>query len=83
MASGKMRIVVLFGGRSAELCFRSFSNQCHECAGSGQYEAVPVFVARAGQWLLSRFVNGARWKSRQAAQSFALFRRLWACHRGS
>ncbi|ENT05788.1 D-alanine-D-alanine ligase A [Brucella sp. 63/311] len=60
MASGKMRIVVLFGGRSAEhdVSVLSATNVMN-ALDPAKYEAVPVFVTRAGQWLLSRFVNGA------------------------
>ncbi|ENR03422.1 D-alanine-D-alanine ligase A [Brucella ovis IntaBari-2006-46-332] len=69
MASGKMRIVVLFGGRSAEhdVSVLSATNVMN-ALDPAKYEAVPVFVTRAGQWLLSRFVNGALEKPSSGAE---------------
>jgi D-alanine-D-alanine ligase len=55
----KLRIAVLFGGRSAEhdVSVLSATNVMRALEPS-KYEAVPVFVTREGQWLLSRFENG-------------------------
>jgi D-alanine-D-alanine ligase len=56
---GKLRIAVLFGGRSAEhdVSVMSATNVMGALAPS-KYEAVPIFVTREGEWLLSRFENG-------------------------
>jgi D-alanine-D-alanine ligase len=55
-SSGKLRILVLFGGRSPEhdVSVLSATNVMRALV-PGKYEAVPVFVTRQGQWLLSRF----------------------------
>jgi len=57
--SKKLRIAVLFGGRSAEhdVSVLSATNVMHALE-SARYEAVPVFITREGQWLLSRFEDG-------------------------
>jgi len=56
---GRLRIAVLFGGRSAEhdVSIMSATNVMGALEPS-KYEAVPIFVTREGQWLLSRFENG-------------------------
>lgn len=56
---GKLRIAVLFGGRSAEhdVSVMSATNVVGALEPS-KYEAVPIFVTREGEWLLSRFENG-------------------------
>ena len=56
---GKLRIAVLFGGRSAEhdVSVMSATNVMGALEPS-KYEAVPIFVTREGEWLLSRFENG-------------------------
>jgi D-alanine-D-alanine ligase len=54
-----LRIAVLFGGRSAEhdVSVLSATNVMRALAPA-KYDAVPVFVTRGGQWLLSRFEDG-------------------------
>lgn len=57
--SKKLRIAVLFGGRSAEHDVSVLSaTNVMAALDPMKYEAVPVFVTRAGQWLLSSFDNG-------------------------
>jgi D-alanine-D-alanine ligase len=57
---GKLRIVVLFGGRSAEHEVSVLSATNVMAALSPEkYDCVPVFVTRAGKWLLSRYEDGA------------------------
>lgn len=55
----KLRIAVLFGGRSAEhdVSVLSATNVMRALAPA-RYEPVPVFVTREGQWLLSSFEDG-------------------------
>jgi D-alanine-D-alanine ligase len=52
----KLRIAVLFGGRSAEheVSVMSATNVLRALSPE-RYEAVPVFVTREGQWLLAGF----------------------------
>ncbi|WP_036257631.1 D-alanine--D-alanine ligase family protein [Mesorhizobium sp. WSM3224] len=56
----RLRIGVLFGGRSAEheVSLLSAANVM-QALDPAKYDAVPIFVTREGQWLLSRFGNGA------------------------
>lgn len=58
--STRLRILVLFGGRSAEhdVSVMSATNVLR-ALDPVKYDAVPVFVTREGQWLLSRFEDGA------------------------
>ncbi|MBX3583773.1 MAG: D-alanine--D-alanine ligase [Rhizobiaceae bacterium] len=58
-ASGKLRIAVLFGGRSSEhdVSVMSGTNVMRALDPS-KYEAVPIFVTREGRWLLSSFEGG-------------------------
>ncbi|MBP2557977.1 D-alanine-D-alanine ligase [Neorhizobium galegae] len=58
--SNRLRICVLFGGRSAEhdVSVLSATNVMH-ALDPEKYDAVPVFVTREGQWLLSAFEDGA------------------------
>ena len=58
-APGRVRIAVLFGGRSAEhdVSILSATNVLR-ALDPGKYDVVPIFVTRQGQWLLSRFVEG-------------------------
>jgi D-alanine-D-alanine ligase len=60
VAEKKLRIGVLFGGRSAEheVSLLSAANVM-AALDPAKYDAVPIFVTREGQWLLSRFENGA------------------------
>lgn len=57
--SGKLRIAVLFGGRSAEhdVSVLSAANVMKALAPE-KYDPVPIFVTREGQWLLSAYENG-------------------------
>jgi len=58
MAS-RLRIVVLFGGRSSEhdVSVMSATNVM-AALDPAKYDAVPVFVTREGQWFLSSFDDG-------------------------
>ncbi|TPI45460.1 D-alanine--D-alanine ligase [Mesorhizobium sp. B2-9-1] len=60
MAATRLRIGVLFGGRSAEheVSLLSATNVM-AALEPAKYDAVPIFVTREGQWLLSRFEDGA------------------------
>ncbi|PTE09039.1 D-alanine--D-alanine ligase family protein [Mesorhizobium helmanticense] len=55
----RLRIAVLFGGRSAEhqVSVLSATNVMRTLEPA-RYDAVPVFVTREGQWLLSSFEGG-------------------------
>ena len=55
-SSTRLRIGVLFGGRSAEhdVSVMSATNVMR-ALDPARYEAVPVFITREGQWLLSSF----------------------------
>ncbi|WP_331371310.1 D-alanine--D-alanine ligase family protein [Sinorhizobium chiapasense] len=58
-SSNRLRIAVLFGGRSAEhdVSVLSATNVMRALEPE-KYDAVPIFITREGQWLLSRFENG-------------------------
>lgn len=58
-SSHRLRIAVLFGGRSAEhdVSVLSATNVLRALEPA-RYEAVPVFVTRDGRWLLSDCENG-------------------------
>ncbi|WP_435053241.1 D-alanine--D-alanine ligase family protein [Mesorhizobium caraganae] len=60
MAAKRLRIGVLFGGRSAEheVSLLSATNVMRSLEPA-KYDAVPIFVTREGQWLLSQFKDGA------------------------
>lgn len=60
MAANRLRIAVLFGGRSAEheVSVLSATNVMRALEPA-RYDAVPIFVTREGQWLLSSFEGGA------------------------
>ncbi|MDX8452191.1 D-alanine--D-alanine ligase family protein [Mesorhizobium sp. VK9D] len=60
MTVKRLRIGVLFGGRSAEheVSLLSATNVM-AALEPAKYDAVPIFVIREGQWLLSRFEDGA------------------------
>ncbi|WP_210325249.1 D-alanine--D-alanine ligase family protein [Mesorhizobium silamurunense] len=60
MAEKRLRIGVLFGGRSAEheVSLLSATNVML-ALDPAKYDAVPIFVTRQGQWLLSSFQDGA------------------------
>jgi D-alanine-D-alanine ligase len=57
---GRVRIAVLFGGRSAEhdVSVLSATNVMNALDPAG-YDAVPIFVDRDGRWLLGAFKGGA------------------------
>jgi D-alanine-D-alanine ligase len=58
--SNRLRIAVLFGGRSAEhdVSVLSATNVAR-ALDPAKYEIVPIFVTRGGRWLLDRFQDGA------------------------
>lgn len=58
-SSNRLRIAVLFGGRSTEheVSVLSATNVMR-ALDPAKYDAVPVFVTREGQWLLSNFEDG-------------------------
>ncbi|WP_119268314.1 D-alanine--D-alanine ligase family protein [Taklimakanibacter deserti] len=60
ISPNRLRIAVLFGGRSAEhdVSVLSATNVMH-ALDPAKYDAVPVFITRQGQWLLSSFQDGA------------------------
>ena len=57
--SQKLRVAILFGGRSAEheVSVLSATNVMHALDPS-KYDALPIYVTWEGQWLVSRFENG-------------------------
>jgi D-alanine-D-alanine ligase len=56
----RLRIAVLFGGRSAEHDVSVLSaTNVMGALDPGKYDPVPVFVARDGRWLLSSLEDGA------------------------
>jgi D-alanine-D-alanine ligase len=58
-APSKLRIAVLFGGRSAEHDVSVLSaTNVMRALQPVKYDAVPVFVTREGKWLLSSFEDG-------------------------
>ncbi|MDP2781879.1 D-alanine--D-alanine ligase family protein [Devosia sp.] len=59
MRPSRLKIAVLFGGRSAEhdVSVLSATNVMAALAPE-KYEPMPIFVTREGQWLLSRFEDG-------------------------
>ena len=58
-SSDRLRIAVLFGGRSAEHDVSVLSaTNVMTALDPERYDAVPVFVSREGQWLLSAFEGG-------------------------
>ncbi|TIR22446.1 MAG: D-alanine--D-alanine ligase [Mesorhizobium sp.] len=59
MPAKRLRIGVLFGGRSAEhdVSLLSAANVM-AALDPAKYDAVPIFVTREGQWALSSFENG-------------------------
>ncbi|MCK9550781.1 D-alanine--D-alanine ligase family protein [Aquamicrobium sp.] len=58
MASSKLRIAVLFGGRSAEHDVSVLSaTNVMRALDPDRYDAVPVFVTREGQWWLSSYAD--------------------------
>lgn len=57
--STRLRIAVLFGGRSTEheVSVLSATNVL-KALEPAKYDAVPIFVTRDGRWLMSRFADG-------------------------
>lgn len=57
--SNRLRIAVLFGGRSAEhdVSVMSATNVMR-ALDPDRYDAVPVFITREGRWLISAFEDG-------------------------
>ncbi len=59
-ASSRLRIAVLFGGRSPEHDVSVLSaNNVMRALSREKYDAVPIFIARDGRWLASSFNDGA------------------------
>ncbi|MEP9388463.1 D-alanine--D-alanine ligase family protein [Mesorhizobium sp. KR9-304] len=59
VTDSKLRIAVLFGGRSAENDVSVLSaTNVMRALDPAKYEAVPVFVTREGLWLLAGFEDG-------------------------
>ena len=58
--TNRLRIGLLFGGRSAEheVSVLSATNVVNALSAE-RYDAVPIYVTREGQWLLSNVENGA------------------------
>lgn len=58
-SAGRLRILVLFGGRSSEhdVSVMSATNVMG-ALDPGKYDAVPVFVTREGQWLFTSYLDG-------------------------
>ena len=58
--TNRLRIGLLFGGRSAEheVSVLSATNVVNTLSAE-RYDAVPIYVTREGQWLLSNVENGA------------------------
>ena len=69
MAAKRLRIGVLFGGRSAEheVSVLSATNVM-AALEPAKYDAVPIFVTREGQWLLSHFEDGVLAKPSDGTQ---------------
>lgn len=58
-SGNRLRIAVLFGGRSAEHEVSVLSaNNVMRALDPGKYDAVPVFVTRDGRWLLASYADG-------------------------
>ena len=68
-SSDRLRIAVLFGGRSAEhdVSVLSATNVMRALEPT-KYDAVPVFITRQGQWLLSSFQDGTLAKPSSGAE---------------
>lgn len=59
MSSPKLRLAVLYGGRSAEhdVSIMSATNVLG-ALDAARYDVMPIFVTRAGRWLLAALVDG-------------------------
>lgn len=70
-ASTRLRIAVLFGGRSAEHDVSVLSaTNVMKALKPEKYDAVPILVTRDGQWLLSSFENGEFAKPESGTEAF-------------
>ncbi len=59
VSPSRLRIAVLFGGRSAEHDVSVLSaTNVMAALDPAKYDAVPIFITRAGQWLLAGFADG-------------------------
>lgn len=68
-SSNRLRIAVLFGERSAEHDVSVLSaTNVMRALDPAKYDAVPIFVTREGQWLLSSFSGGLLAKPAEGAQ---------------
>jgi len=57
--NSKLRIAVLYGGRSAEHDVSVLSaTNVMRALSPAKYDALPIFVARSGTWFLSSFADG-------------------------
>lgn len=67
--SNRIRLLVLFGGRSAEhdVSVMSATNVM-AALDPVKYDAVPVFITRDGRWLQSSFTDGALARPEAAAE---------------
>ncbi|HEY6632977.1 MAG TPA: D-alanine--D-alanine ligase family protein [Rhizobiaceae bacterium] len=60
MTTDRLRIAVLFGGRSAEHDVSVLSaTNVMRALDPAKYDAVPIFVTREGRWLLASYYDGA------------------------
>ncbi len=60
MANGKLRVAVLFGGRSAEHdVSRASAANVLRCLDPDRYDVVPIGITRQGRWMLADAGNGA------------------------
>ncbi|MFS3136622.1 D-alanine--D-alanine ligase family protein [Gluconacetobacter sacchari] len=58
--SPRLRVAVLFGGRSTEHAVSVLSaTNVMKALDPARYAAAPIFVTRDGRWLMSRFASGA------------------------
>lgn len=71
ISSTRLRIAVLFGGRSAEhdVSVLSAANVM-AALEPAKYDAIPIFVTREGQWLLSSFGNETLAKPESGTEVF-------------
>ncbi|MET3662533.1 D-alanine--D-alanine ligase family protein [Aquamicrobium ahrensii] len=59
MAGSRLRIAILYGGRSAEHDVSVLSaTNVMGALDPARYDGVPIFVTREGQWLLSSYEDG-------------------------
>ena len=59
LSNNRLRIGVVFGGRSAEHDVSVLSaTNVMAALDPAKYDAVPIFITREGKWLLSGYANG-------------------------